>query len=82
MSIVSFGVNGVITERINTFIARILNPSTATDRETIGTDVNSLNGKKVRIRNDTKIHICIYLRCELWLTDSKCIKEMKVGESE
>jgi len=42
--IVNFSANGVITERINTFIARILNPSITINRETIGTDANNLNG--------------------------------------
>ena len=51
MRIVNFGVNVVVAEIIKIFIARILNPSIVINRETIGTDVNSLNGQKVRIRN-------------------------------
>lgn len=69
MNIVNFGANGVITERIKTFIARILNPSITTNKEIIGTDANSLNGRKVRISNMYEEEYELWLDKDLYFTD-------------
>ena len=62
MSIVSFGVSGVITEKTKPIIAKMKSRNTMIGKETIGTDANSLNGQKVR--NDMTLNeiICANVR--------------------